>query len=66
MTVEEVLKFFDEVWMTDGGRARTGVRTMDDKQRIRQKYLEHVTDNPKQAEIYSTMLGEMYIDSCFV
>ena len=67
MEVDDVLEFFNEVFKVDEsmGRQRTGPKQQDAHSRIKQKYLEHITDNPKVPEKYSTMLGEMLIDGCF-
>ena len=69
MEVDEVLEFFNDVFKVEEsmGRARAGPmnKQQDAHSRIKQKYLEHITDNPKVGEKYSTMLGEMLIDGCF-
>ena len=52
MSIDEVLEFFEDVWGASeiSGRARAGFKTQDVHQRIKQKYLEHITASPKTPE----------------
>jgi hypothetical protein len=51
MTIDEVLAFFDECWSSAQlGRNRDGTPTTTTHQRIKQKYLEYITENPKAPE----------------
>ena len=67
MSKDEILAYLQEVQDLNAKTERRG-RTFGgsmDNLSLRQKYLEHVTNNPKANEKYFTMLGEMLIDNCF-
>jgi len=56
----DFLKSIEDDHQPSRGRQNTGIRS--GQQNLRQKFLEHLCENPKTEQKYFTMLGELLIE----